>query len=48
MYFIPVPGALLTLVPSAASRTVTKDAESLQRWMRDSSAGGAQTQAALT
>ena len=38
MYLIPVLGALLTLVLFAASRTVTKDTERLQRWMRDSSA----------
>ncbi len=41
MYVIPVLGALLTLVLFAASRTVTKDAESLQRWMRESSAESA-------
>jgi MFS family permease len=38
MYIIPALGALLTLVLFAASRTVTKDMESLQRWMRESSA----------
>ena len=38
MYLIPVLGTLLTLVLFAASRTVTKDTERLQRWMRDSSA----------
>ena len=43
MYAIPVLGALLTLVLFAASRTVAKDAESLQRWMRDSSAEEAAT-----
>jgi MFS family permease len=37
MYIIPALGALLTLVLFAASRTVTKDAERLQRWMRESS-----------
>jgi MFS family permease len=37
MYIIPVLGALLTLVLFAASRTVTKDMEKLQRWMRESS-----------
>jgi MFS family permease len=36
MYLIPVLGALLTLVLFAASRTVSKDVESLQRWMRES------------
>ncbi|HEX8286210.1 MAG TPA: MFS transporter [Pyrinomonadaceae bacterium] len=36
MYVIPALGALLTLVLFAASRTVTKDAERLQRWMRES------------
>ncbi len=36
MYIIPALGALLTLVLFAASRTVTKDMESLQRWMRES------------
>ncbi len=36
MYMIPILGALLTLVLFAASRTVTKDMEKLQRWMRDS------------
>ena len=38
MYIIPILGALLTLVLFAASRTVTKDMENLQRWMRESSA----------
>jgi MFS family permease len=38
MYIIPGLGALLTLVLFAASRTVSKDAEELQRWMRESSA----------
>ncbi len=41
MYIIPALGALLTLVLFAASRTVTKDAERLQRWMRESSEGQA-------
>jgi len=36
MYIIPVLGALLTMVLFAASRTVTKDMEKLQRWMRES------------
>ena len=38
MYIIPILGALLTIVLIAASRTVTKDMEKLQRWMRESSA----------
>jgi MFS family permease len=38
MYLIPFLGALLTLVLFAASRTVTKDTERLQRWMRKSAA----------
>ena len=38
MYIIPILGALLTVVLFAASRTVTKDMEKLQRWMRESSA----------
>ncbi len=36
MYMIPILGALLTLVLFAASRTVAKDMEKLQRWMRES------------
>jgi MFS family permease len=36
MYVIPALGALLTLVLFAASRTVTKDTERLQSWMRES------------
>jgi MFS family permease len=36
MYVIPILGALLTLVLFAGSRTVTKDMERLQRWMRES------------
>jgi hypothetical protein len=36
MYIIPALGALLTLVLFAASRTVTKDTERLQNWMRES------------
>jgi MFS family permease len=46
MYVIPALGALLTLVLFAASRTVTKDAERLQRWMRESSEGEAPADAA--
>jgi MFS family permease len=38
MYMIPALGVLLTLVLFAAARTVKKDAEKLQRWMRESSA----------
>lgn len=38
MYIIPALGALLTLVLFAASRTVTKDMERIQRWMRESTA----------
>jgi sugar phosphate permease len=35
MYIIPALGLLLTLVLLAGSRTVTRDMEKLQRWMRD-------------
>jgi MFS family permease len=35
MYIIPALGLLLTLVLFAASRTVTKDMERLQSWMRE-------------
>ncbi|HEX6623871.1 MAG TPA: MFS transporter [Pyrinomonadaceae bacterium] len=38
MYVIPALGVLLTLVLFAASRTVTKDVEKLQHWMRESAA----------
>src|SRR5215210_4004210 len=38
MYIIPMLGALLALVLFAASRTVSKDMEKLQRWMRESTA----------
>jgi hypothetical protein len=38
MYIIPGLGALLTLVLFAASRTVAKDTERLQRWMRETAA----------
>ncbi|MFP5263355.1 MAG: spinster family MFS transporter [Blastocatellia bacterium] len=38
MYVIPMLGGLLALVLFAASRTVSKDMEKLQRWMRDSTA----------
>ena len=37
LYVIPVLGFLLSLVLFAGSRTVTKDMERLQRWMRESS-----------
>jgi MFS family permease len=36
MYIIPVLSVLLTFVMFAASRTVTKEIEKLQGWMRDS------------
>ncbi|HKP85053.1 MAG TPA: MFS transporter [Blastocatellia bacterium] len=36
LYVIPVLGFLLSLVLFAGSRTVTKDMERLQRWMRES------------
>ncbi|MFL6335902.1 MAG: spinster family MFS transporter [Pyrinomonadaceae bacterium] len=36
MYIIPFLGALLALVLYAASRTVARDTEALQRWMRQS------------
>jgi len=36
MYVIPILSVLLTLVLFAASRTVTKDIEKLQKWMRES------------
>ncbi|MCA1558118.1 MAG: MFS transporter, partial [Acidobacteria bacterium] len=38
MYIIPALGALLALVLFAASRTVTKDMERLQSWMRERTA----------
>ena len=38
MYIIPALGATLTLVLFAASRTVTKDMERIQRWMRECTA----------
>jgi predicted MFS family arabinose efflux permease len=37
LYIIPVLGLLLSLVLFAGSRTVAKDMEKLQRWMRESS-----------
>ena len=36
MYIIPILGILLTLVLFAASRTVVKDMEKLQKWMSES------------
>ncbi len=39
MYLIPILSVLLTLVLFAASRTVTKDIEKIQAWMRDSTNG---------
>src|SRR5262245_28168546 len=36
LYVVPVLGILLGLVLFAASRTVAKDMEKLQRWMRES------------
>jgi predicted MFS family arabinose efflux permease len=36
LYIIPVLGVFLTIVLFAGSRTVTKDMERLQRWMRES------------
>lgn len=38
MYIIPILGVVLTLVLFAGSRTVTKEIERLQDWMRDSAA----------
>ena len=46
MYIIPVLGALLTLVLFAASRTVKKDMERIQRWMRESTAADALAESA--
>jgi MFS family permease len=37
MYLTPILAVLLALVLFAASRTVTKDMEKLQNWMRESS-----------
>lgn len=48
MYIIPALGLLLTLVLLAASRTVTKDMEKMQRWMRESTAEESLAEAALT
>jgi MFS family permease len=41
MYIIPGLGVLLTLVLFASSRTVGRDMEKLQHWMRESAAEGA-------
>jgi len=46
MYIIPALGVLLTLVLFAASRTVTKDIEELQCWMRESTAADALAESA--
>jgi len=46
MYIIPILGAFLSLVLIAASRTVTKDMERVQRWMRESTAEEARAEAA--
>jgi MFS family permease len=46
MYFIPVLGALLTLVLFAASRTVKRDMEKLQTWMREAAAAESRAGAA--
>ncbi len=46
MYIIPALGALLTLVLFAASRTVKKDMERIQRWMRESTAADALAESA--
>jgi sugar phosphate permease len=46
MYLIPALGVLLTLVLFAASRTVTKDMEKLNHWMRESTAADALAESA--
>jgi MFS family permease len=38
LYVVPVVGLLVSAVLFAASRTVTRDAEALQRWMREAEA----------
>jgi MFS family permease len=40
LYVVPVFGFLLTVVLFAASRTVARDMEKLERWMRESAGGG--------
>jgi MFS family permease len=46
MYLIPILGLILTAVLFAGSRTVAKDVEKLQKWMRESTAQGAGVQTA--
>lgn len=46
LFIIPVLALLLALVLFAGSRTVTKDMEKLQRWMRESAGKAAQTESA--
>lgn len=46
LYIIPVLGSLLSLVLLAASRTVTKDMDRLQKWMKESTAQAAPATAA--
>ena len=36
MFIIPILGVILTIILFAASRTVSKDVEKLQTWMRES------------
>ena len=36
MFIIPILGVILTVILFAASRTVSKDVEKLQTWMRES------------
>lgn len=43
LYVVPVLGVVLALVLLAASRTVARDMEKLQRWMRDSELENAAT-----
>jgi MFS family permease len=45
LYVVPVFGVLLGLVLLAASRTVARDMERLQHWMRESAAPDAQSKA---
>jgi MFS family permease len=40
LYVVPILGGLLVLVLFAASRTVTRDYQNLQRWMAEASAAG--------
>lgn len=46
LYVIPVLSLILAVVLFAGSRTVTKDMERLQRWMRESADGNASAEAA--